>query len=123
MDFRTAIIVPIRAGGGSFWIFLGLLVIGWMIWTSGPDYISAEQAEREISVRFRKNDNRHLSPRPQPGDELLYPRFRQPNDWSHRVMVPVVPMIPVQYVGVEHRAIAEMVLDIAPDDSTTETTG
>lgn len=95
MDFRTVMVLrPSDFGkGGGMWAFIGLLLIGWAIIRSDPDYKTSEEATREVSSRFERNSvERHM-----PTPNLSLPRLS--GGMGDLMVLPRLPMLPIDHRG------------------------
>lgn len=79
MQIRPTIVIPLKPTAGTFWILLGVLFLAYVLIRADPDYKSEVDAEREISLKFRRG-----SPRPaSPPEEHMHPHGFNPY-WVER---------------------------------------
>lgn len=64
MQIRPTIVIPLKPNGGTIWILLGLLFLAYVLIRADPDYKSEADAEREISLKFRRGSARPATPVP-----------------------------------------------------------
>lgn len=64
MQIRPTIVIPLRPTAGTIWILLGVLFLAYVLIRADPDYKSEVDAEREISLKFRRGIARPATPVP-----------------------------------------------------------